>query len=109
MSSPEMSLDGSVSASVRVSNTGKRDADETVQLYIRDIYASSTRPVKELKGFRKVHIPAGESVQVDFTITAEELSFYNHELEWVCEAGDFEIMLGPNSRDVQKINLKVIE
>ena len=109
LSSPEMSLDGSVSASVRVSNTGKRDADETVQLYIRDIYASSTRPVKELKGFRKVHIPAGESVQVDFTITAEELSFYNHELEWVCEAGDFEIMLGPNSRDVQKINLKVIE
>ena len=65
--------------------------------------------VSELKGFRKVHIPAGESVQVDFTITAEELSFYNHELEWVCEAGDFEIMLGPNSRDVQKINLKVIE
>ena len=109
LSSPEMSLDGSVSASVRVSNTGKRDADETVQLYIRDIYASSTRPVKELKGFRKVHIPAGESVQVDFTITDEELSFYNHELEWVCEAGDFEIMLGPNSRDVQKINLKVIE
>ena len=109
LSSPEMSLDGSVSASVRVSNTGKRDADETVQLYIHDIYASSTRPVKELKGFRKVHIPAGESVQVDFTITAEELSFYNHELEWVCEAGDFEIMLGPNSRDVQKINLKVIE
>ena len=109
LSSPEMSLDGSVSASVRVSNTGKRDADETVQLYIRDIYASSTRPVKELKGLRKVHIPAGESVQVDFTITAEELSFYNHELEWVCEAGDFEIMLGPNSRDVQKINLKVIE
>ena len=109
LSSPEMSLDGSVSASVRVSNTGKRDADETVQLYIHDIYASSTRPVKELKGFRKLHIPAGESVQVDFTITAEELSFYNHELEWVCEAGDFEIMLGPNSRDVQKINLKVIE
>ena len=109
LSSPEMSLDGSVSASVRVSNTGKRDADETVQLYIRDIYASSTRPVKELKGFRKVPIPAGDSVQVDFTITDEELSFYNHELEWVCEAGDFEIMLGPNSRDVQKINLKVIE
>lgn len=109
LSSAEMPLDGSVIASVQVSNRGKFDADEIVQLYIHDIYASSTRPVKELKGFRKLHIPAGESVQVDFTITAEELSFYNHDLEWVCEAGDFEIMLGPNSRDVQKLTLKIID
>ena len=109
LSSAEMPLDGSVKASVQVSNRGKFDADEIVQLYIHDIYASSTRPVKELKGFRKLHIPAGESVQVDFTITAEELSFYNHDLEWVCEAGDFEIMLGPNSRDVQKLTLKIID
>ena len=107
LSASEMPLNGSVTASVTVTNTGSRDGDEIVQLYIRDIYASSTRPVKELKGFRKVHISAGTSVQVDFPLTAEDLSFYNHDLEWVCEPGDFEIMAGPNSRDVQKALLTV--
>ena len=63
--------------------------------------------MKELKGFRKVHISAGTSVQVDFPLTAEDLSFYNHDLEWVCEPGDFEIMAGPNSSDVQKALLTV--
>ena len=78
-----------------------------MQLYIHDIYASSTRPVQELKGFRKVHIAAGESVKVEFTLTAEELSFYNHELDWVCEPGEFEIMIGPNCRDIQTSVLTV--
>jgi beta-glucosidase len=83
------------------------DGDEIVQLYIHDIYATSTRPVKELKGFKKVHIPAGESATVDFTLTKEDLSYYNHDLEWVCEPGDFEIMVGPNSRDTQVTTLSV--
>ncbi|MBQ3439683.1 MAG: glycoside hydrolase family 3 C-terminal domain-containing protein, partial [Bacteroidales bacterium] len=107
LSASTMPMDGSVTASVTVKNTGSRDGDEIVQLYIHDIYATSTRPVKELKGFRKVHIPAGESVQVDFHLTAEDLSYYNHDLQWVCEPGDFEIMAGPNSRDVQKTLLTV--
>jgi beta-glucosidase len=107
LSASTMPMDGSVTASVTVKNTGSRDGDEIVQLYIHDIYATSTRPVKELKGFRKVHIPAGESVQVDFHLTAEDLSYYNHDLQWVCEPGDFEIMAGPNSRDVQKTVLSV--
>ena len=107
LSSSEMPLDGTVTASVTVTNTGSRDGDEIVQLYIHDIYASSTRPVKELKGFRKVHIPAGASVQVDFPLTAENLSFYNHDLQWVCEKGDFDIMIGPNSRDLQPARLTV--
>ena len=107
LSAAEMPMDGSVTASVTVTNTGSRDGDEVVQLYIHDIYASSTRPVKELRGFRKVHIPAGESVQVDFTLTADDLAFYNHELQWVCEPGDFEIMTGPDSRDLQSVLLTV--
>ena len=107
LSASEMPLDGTVTASVTVTNTGSRDGDEIVQLYIHDIYASSTRPVKELKGFRKVHIPAGASVQVDFPLTAEDLSFYNHDLKWVCEKGDFDIMIGPNSRDLQPARLTV--
>ena len=96
LSAAEMPKNGTVTASVTVTNTGDRDGDEIVQLYIHDIYATSTRPVKELKGFRKVHIAAGESVQVDFSITAEELSYYNHDLEWVCEPGDFDIYIGPD-------------
>ena len=105
----EMGPDGTVTASVTVTNTGNRSGDEIVQLYIHDIYASSTRPVKELRGFCKVHIPAGESVTVAFPITREELSFYNHDLQWVCEPGDFEIMIGPNSRDLQSVQLTVHE
>ena len=109
LSAAEMPLDGSVTASVTVNNAGTRDGDEIVQLYIHDIYATSTRPVKELKAFRKVHIKAGETIQVDFTLTAEDLSYYNHELEYVCEPGDFEIMIGPNSRDTDSIMLSVRE
>ena len=96
LSAAEMPQNGTVTASVTVTNTGDRDGDEIVQLYIHDIYATSTRPVKELKGFKKVHIAAGESVQVDFPITAEELFYYNHDLEWVCEPGDFDIYIGPD-------------
>lgn len=107
LSAAEMPLSGSVTASVTVTNTGSRDADEIVQLYIHDIYATSTRPVKELKGFKKVHIAAGASVKVDFTLTAEELSYFNHDCEWVCEPGDFEIMAGPDSERLQKAVLTV--
>ena len=107
LSASEMPLGGSVTASVTVTNTGSRDADEIVQLYIHDIYATSTRPVKELKGFKKVHIASGASVKVDFTLTAEELSYFNHDCEWVCEPGDFEIMAGPDCERLQKAVLTV--
>ena len=107
LSTSEMPVNGSVTASVTVKNTGDRDGDEIVQLYIHDIYATSTRPVKELKGFKKVHIAAGQSAQVDFTITAEELSYYNHDLEWVCEPGDFEIFVSPDSRRGEPVLLTV--
>ncbi|MBQ8070383.1 MAG: beta-glucosidase BglX [Bacteroidales bacterium] len=107
LSASEMSLDGNVKVSVDVKNTGSMDGKEIVQLYIHDIYATSTRPVKELKGFQKVDIKAGETKTVEFTLTSEDLSYYNHDLQWVCESGDFEIMVGPNSRDTKAVTLTV--
>ena len=92
-------------ATVTVTNDGSRPGKEVVQLYIRDLVGSITRPVKELKGFQKIGLNAGESKQVSFDITPEDLKFYNNELKYDWESGDFVIMIGGNSRDVvsQKI------
>ncbi len=106
LSAPEMGLDGEVTASVTVSNTGDREGSEVVQLYIRDIAASSTRPVKELRGFEKITLAPGESKTVNFVINANTLGFYNHDLEYVCEPGDFDIMIGRNSSDTKSVRLK---
>jgi len=105
LSSEQMPADGAITASVTVKNTGNYDADEVVQLYIRDVVGSISRPVKELKGFRRIHLKAGESQVVTFTITPDLLKFYDYNLNYVLEPGDFDIMIGPNSRDVKKITL----
>ena len=102
LSSTEMSADGELTATVTVTNTGSRDGAEVVQLYIRDLVGSVTRPVKELKGFEKIFLKAGESRKVIFSITPELLKFYNYDLQFVCEPGDFDVMIGGNSRDVKK-------
>ena len=102
LSSTEMSADGELTATVTVTNTGSRDGAEVVQLYIRDLVGSVTRPVKELKGFEKIFLKAGESCKVSFSITPELLKFYNYDLQFVCEPGDFDVMIGGNSRDVKK-------
>ena len=102
LSSTEMSADGELTATVTVTNTGSRDGAEVVQLYIRDLVGSVTRPVKELKGFDKIFLKAGESRKVSFSITPELLKFYNYDLQFVCEPGDFDVMIGGNSRDVKK-------
>ena len=96
-----MDAKGELTASVTVTNSGKADGAEVVQLYIRDIVGSITRPVKELKGFEKVSIKAGESKTVDFKITPELLKFYNYDLQYVFEAGEFDVMISGNSRDVK--------
>jgi len=95
-------------ASIELTNTGEYDGAEVVQLYIRDVVASITRPVKELKGFQKVFLKAGETRTVTFDITTEDLKFYDYDLEYLWEPGEFEIMIGGNSRDVKsgKINWK---
>ena len=101
LSNNSMNEKGKITASVTVTNTGNYDADEIVQMYIRDMVGSVARPVKELKGFERIHLKKGESRTVSFDITAEQLKFYNSALNWVCEPGEFEVMVGGNSRDVQ--------
>ena len=108
LSATEMSPTGSVEASVTVTNTGNVDATEIVQLYIRDLVASVSRPVKELKGFERITLKAGESKNVTFTITPETLKFYNYDLKYILEPGDFNIMVGPNSRDLKTAKLTVL-
>lgn len=104
LSSTEMTPDGSITATVTVTNTGNYDGDEIVQLYLRDMVGSISRPVKELKGFQRIHLNAGESKTVEFAITPELLKFYNYELEYVCEPGEFQVMVGPDSERVQKLS-----
>ncbi|MFN8243566.1 MAG: beta-glucosidase BglX [Ferruginibacter sp.] len=101
LSSNNLKGNQSLTASVTVTNTGKYDGKEIVQLYIRDLVGSVTRPVKELKGFRKIDLKAGESQTVTFTITPEDLKFYNFDLTYDWEPGDFVIMIGANSHDVK--------
>ena len=101
LSNNSMNEKGKITASVTVTNTGNYDADEIVQMYIRDMVGSVARPVKELKGFERIHLKKGESRTVSFDITAEQLKFYNSTLNWACEPGEFEVMVGGNSRDVQ--------
>ena len=107
LSANEMAKNGSVTATVTVTNTGKRDADEVVQLYVHDLVASIARPVKELKGFERIHLTAGESKTVTFTIGADQLSFYNADLKKVVEPGDFDIMVGHDSRNLKTARLTV--
>ena len=101
LSNNSMNERGKITASVTDTNTGNYDADEIVQMYIRDMVGSVARPVKELKGFERIHLKKGESRTVSFDITAKQLKFYNSALNWVCEPGEFEVMVGGNSRDVQ--------
>ena len=97
----EMNSNGEIKASVTVTNSGKADGAEVVQLYIRDLVASISRPLKELKGFEKIKLKAGESQVVTFKITPELLKFYNSNLEHVAEPGDFDVMIGGSSNDVK--------
>jgi beta-glucosidase len=103
--------DGSTRLLVDVANTGKREGTEVVQLYIRDVVSSATRPVKELKGFKKVKLQPGESTTITFDITPESLSFYDVNMKYVVEPGDFDLMVGNSSRDqdLKKLTLKVTE
>ena len=103
LSATTMNANGTLTLTVNVKNTGKYDADEVVQLYIRDVAASISRPVKELKGFERISLKAGDSRDVNFTIDVDMLKFYNSDLQFVAEPGDFEVMVGGNSRDVQKL------
>ncbi|MFD2526981.1 beta-glucosidase BglX [Flavihumibacter stibioxidans] len=93
-----------LTATITVTNTGKYAGEEVVQLYLRDLVASNTRPLKELKGFQKISLKPGESKQVSFTVTTDDLKFYDHNLKHIWEAGEFTLFMGGNSRDTKSIN-----
>ncbi|SFP99868.1 beta-glucosidase BglX [Parafilimonas terrae] len=93
-----------LTVTVKVTNTGNYDGEEIVQLYLHDKVASITPPVKELKGFQKIFLKKGESKQVVFNINHSDLMFYNPDLKLIAEPGEFEVMTGPNSRDVKKVS-----
>jgi beta-glucosidase len=108
LSASQIKPDGTVQASVDLENVGQREGTEVVQLYIRAMAASMTRPVKELKGFERVTVKPGEKRRVSFELTPNLLAGYNRELKPVVEPGEFKVMVGNNSNDVTEQSFRVI-
>ena len=109
ISSNTLEPNGTITATVTVSNIGNRDGEEVTQMYIRDMVGSITRPVKELKGFRKIFLKAGESQRLSFVITPGQLKFYNADLDFVTEPGNYRLYIGGNSRDVKEVGFTLIK
>lgn len=109
LSSDTMTESSSIDVFVNVSNTGNFDGKEVVQLYIRDLVGSVTRPVKELKGFQKVFLKRGETKTVTFTVSIKDLKFYNNDLNFVAEPGDFDVFVGTNSITNLKSTFTLVE
>lgn len=107
ISSNEIKPNGELKVSVDVKNVGNLDGDEVVQLYVNDVYSSVTTPEKTLRGFKRLNVKKGETKNVEFTLTKDELGLYNRQLQFVVEPGDFEVMVGGNSSDVLKTKFKV--
>jgi beta-glucosidase len=109
LSSQRIRPDGRVTVSVEVENTGTRAGDEVVQLYIRDVAASVTRPVRELKGFQRLALQPGERRRVEFVLTSEHLGFYNRDMRFVVEPGQFKVFVGNSSVGGLEAGFEVIE
>ncbi len=92
-----------------ITNTGNVDGEETVQLYIRDLFGSIIRPVKELKGFQKIFLKSGESKTVTFDITVNDMRFYNDQLQYVYEPGDFKVFVGGSAADVKEAGFTLVK
>jgi beta-glucosidase len=107
LSATSIAPSGQLTVNVEVENTGKVAGDEVVQLYVRDEASSVTRPVKELKGFQRVTLRPGEKRRIQFTLTPEHLGFYNREMRWTVEPGEFRVMVGPNSEDLREVRFRV--
>jgi beta-glucosidase len=110
LAKPKIRRDGRTEVLADVTNRGARAGSEVVQLYIRDRISSATRPIKELKAFRKIYLESGETKNVAFEIAPEQLAFYDIHMKFVVEPGEFEIMVGSSSRDgdLQKVILSVV-
>lgn len=109
LSSNQLNTNGSIEVSVDVTNSGNYDGKEIVQLYIRDLVGSLTRPVKELKGFQKIEIKKGDTKTVTFKLTVEDLKFYNSNLDFVAESGEFEVFVGTNSDASLKYTFELVK
>jgi beta-glucosidase len=109
LSANQIKADQSVTVMVDVSNTGKVAGDEVVQLYLHDVVSSVTRPVKELKGFRRVTLGPGQSTTVQFTLDRAAFALWNEQMKQVVEPGAFEIMAGPNSVNLKSVTLEVVQ
>ena len=109
LSSKKIATDGTVTLAVNVTNSGNRDGEEVVQLYIRDEVGSVTRPVKELRGFKKVALKAGETKKVEFALEPNDLAMYNREMKWVVEPGSFKVFVGTNSAENLADEFEVIQ
>jgi beta-glucosidase len=105
----QMRINEHAEISVDVTNTGKIDGEEIIQLYIRDKISSVTRPVKELKDFKRVLVKAGETKKITFIINSDKLKFYNNGMKEIVEPGEFEIMVGPSSNVYEKVNIMVVD
>jgi beta-glucosidase len=108
LSSTEIKSTDTLIVNCSVTNTGTVSGEEVVQLYIRDIVGSTTRPVKELKGFKKVKLGPGESRKVSFKLSSKDLSFYNYDLDFVAEPGAFQVFVGGNSRDTKEAKFTLL-
>ena len=97
----KMGMNDTIEVSLDITNTGKYSGEEIVQLYLHDLVGSIARPVEELKDFKKIKLNPGESKTIKFKIDKEKLSFYNQNLDWVAEPGDFDLMIGASSKDIR--------
>lgn len=104
-----MGAGGTINIKVNVKNSGSKDGAEVVQLYIRDMVGTITRPVKELKAFRKIFLKAGETQEVSFALSENDLKFYNDKLEFVAEPGEFKVFVGNSSANVKETGFKLVK
>jgi beta-glucosidase len=100
-------MGGKIEVSATIKNTGKYDAEEVVQLYVRDLFGNVTRPVKELKGFKKIHLKAGEEKVVTFSLSTGDLAFWNIDMKYAAESGDFTLWVGGDSQKGLKADFTI--
>jgi beta-glucosidase len=108
LSKKQIKSDESTSISVKLTNTGKYGGAEIVQLYIRDDFSQITRPVKELKGFKRIYLESGESATIEFLVEPDMLAYYNRDMEWTVERGSYTLMIGSSSRQSDLKSAKLI-
>jgi beta-glucosidase len=109
LSAPTLPWDGSITVSARITNTSERAGEEVAQLYVHDRVASMTRPVRELKGIDKVALAGGESTEVSFTLTRQDLTFVGQDLRWIAEPGAFDVWVAPSSSAGTSASFELVE